>query len=167
MQLIERHIQQIRKDVDEAWNARTGEPDEKQSRTAQELVILSLGLWQSAREAVAEDRPRDRQAEREVAALLRDAEQALSAVLEFAGASSRAGLEIKRTAALATALREVRGMILTPTARQMAERDPQGRSAPVLRDLLLDRVTFSSGRPVFTAEVAKEFPYPLAPEPVG
>ena len=167
MQAIERHLQQIRRDVDDARRAQTREPGDEQSRTAQELVILSLGLWRSTSEAVAECPPRDRQGERDVAGLLRDAEQALASVLEFAEAAGRAGLEVKRTAALATALREVRGMILMPTARQMAERDPRGRTARELRDLLLDRVTFSSGRPVFTAEVAKEFPYPLAPEPVG
>ena len=167
MQVIERHIQQIRRDVDEAQRAQTREPGDKQSRTAQELVILSLGLWRSTCEAVAECPPRDGQSEREFAGLLRDAEQALASVLDFAEASARAGLEINRTAALATALREVRGMILMPTAQQMAGRDPEGRTAQELRDILLDRVTFSSGRPVFTAEVAKEFPYPLAPEPVG
>jgi hypothetical protein len=166
MQVIERHIHQIRSEVDEAWRAHARESNDKQSRRAQELLIVSLGLWRSTSDAVAECPRRDRQAERELAGLLRLVEQALASVLELAEACEGAGAEVKRIPALATALREVRGMILMPTARQMAERDPARRTAQELRDILLDRVTFLSGRPVFTAEVTKEFPYPLAPEPV-
>lgn len=167
MQVIERHIQQIRSEVDEAWRSQALESDDARSRKAQELVIVCLGLWRATGDAVAEYPPRDRQSDRELAGVLRVAEQAFASVLELARSRQKAGVEIKWMTELAAALREVRGMILMPTARQMAERDPEGRSAQALRDLLLDRVTFSAGRPVFTAEVAKEFPYPLAPEPVG
>ena len=165
MLVIERHIQQIRKDVDEAWKAQAREPSEKHNHKVQELVIVSLGLWRSTTEVLATCPPRDRQSERDVAGLLRVAEQSMTAALELAESRIRGGADIKRATELATALREVRGMILMPTARQIAERDPEGRTPQTLRDLLLDRVDFVAGRPVFSPEVAKQFPNPLPPEP--
>jgi hypothetical protein len=164
MHVIERHIQQVRQEVEEAWNARAPQPGGERSGRAQELVFLCVNLWQATKEDIAECPPLTREARREVAATLRSIEQALGSVVSLAEAHAKAGARLKGLDRAAAALREVRGMILMPTARQMADRDAQGRSADELRELLLDRVEFVEGRPLITAELAKEFPYPLAPE---
>jgi hypothetical protein len=167
MQVIERHIQQVRIEVDEAWKAQSHQPDEKQRRKAQELVFLCVSLWQATKEVIAAGSPQTRETKREIAATLRSVEQAMASLLALAMAQEKSGVAVKGVSGAAAALREVRGMILMPTARQMAERDPSHRTADELRDRLLDRVEFVDGRPLITAEVAKEFPYPLEPEPVG
>lgn len=91
----------------------------------------------------------------------------MESVVGFAKTQTDLGANLKRLDRLIAFHQEVRGMILMPTARQIASHDPEGRSPEEIRDMLLGKVHFSHGRPVITAELSKELPCPLDPEPVG
>src|SRR4051812_6459044 len=95
MQVIERHIQQVRKEVDEAWNARTRQPGDEQRGRAQELVFVCVSLWQATKQDIAECPPLTREARREVAATLRSVEQALASVASLAQAHEKTGAPLK------------------------------------------------------------------------
>lgn len=167
MRVIEQHIEKVRDEADEAWRAQTSAPDAKQQEKAQELTIVCIALWRATKDGLCTFPPRDRRSNREVARMLRIAEQAMTSVLDLANAQARSGAALTFVSRLAEAVREVRGIILMPTARQMAARDPRQRAPEELRDLLLQQVKFTDGRPLIPSDLAEEVPYPLDPEPVG
>jgi hypothetical protein len=136
--------------------------------SVRQAVTLALSLWAAARQELAE-LPAESRTVRSVAraamTMLRSAEQLLVATTQLATVAAQRGLHVRDESRLASALHEVRGELLMPMAGQMAQRDPQRRSAQELRDILLARVAFNEGRPVITEHVTVGLPNPLEPEP--
>jgi hypothetical protein len=167
MQVVAQNMRQVWDKTDEATESQQRLSLDDPSADAQKNIFFCIAYWRATKESLAMFPPPSRNEMRDVAAMLRAAERAMGSVIGFAREQQSLGADLKRLERLIACRQEARGMILMPTARQMSERDPEQRTPTQIRDLLLDRVEFSKGRPVISAELANELPCPFDPEPVG
>lgn len=150
---------------DEAW--RSEHADAMECRASEDLISRIRALWDADRQFFVGLTPGspDRSADRDAAAALRMGEQAMTGAVHRAMRSVAKGYAVDGLDGLIGSLRDVRLLLLRPTARRMAEHDPAGRSPDQIARQLLRRVRFEDGRPVMTEDVAADFPCPFEPEP--
>src|SRR5689334_2428531 len=80
MQVIERHMNQIREEAVRNLQGDAGQSSVARSGDVQQLILVSLALWRATREAVATRHATDRSSKREAAGMLRSSEQAMASV---------------------------------------------------------------------------------------
>ncbi|CAA9416990.1 MAG: hypothetical protein AVDCRST_MAG64-3064 [uncultured Phycisphaerae bacterium] len=149
--------------AEEAWQA--DHRDAMDCLQAESLVSLALKIWEATKTFAAHHPPAGRNDVRELASLYRTHEMTFGLIRRLAARSAANGYAVDRLDLLEAAHGEVRGELLMPTARLMAARDPQGRTAEQLRVLMLPQVEFRDGRPVIGPELAAVLPCPFDPEP--
>lgn len=151
---------------DEAWAQ--DHADAMECRHTEELIQRVTALWDADRQGLAAfvPSPANRDAIRTHATVLRDAEQAMSALSLRASRSIQKGYTVELLGELLACRTEVRLLLLQPIARRMAEHDVQNRAASAIASILLRRVRFEDGRPVMTEDAMVDLPSPFAAEAV-
>ena len=148
--------------TDQAWKADREDALNCPAFDVPSLVDRVLDRWRLASigyQALA-CAPLDRAKSQSLACSLREAEQAIVAVVS---ALFREGY-VHRLDDLISALMRCRTLIVLPVARRMAERDEAGRSADDIASLLAKKAQFIDGRAVINQALASQLPSPYGSE---
>jgi hypothetical protein len=147
----------------QAWNADREEAINCAPYDMHSLVDRVLERWKSASiayRAMAYGQL-NRATSRSLALALREAEQAIFAVVSAALPLYRDGYAPHRMPELGFALMRCRLLIVLPIAKRMAVRDDLGRSANEIASILVQKAQFIDGRAVIDQALASELPSPF------
>jgi len=157
--------QQFQEISEEAWKHNHAEAME--CRMIESLISRVDRLWDADGPYFSSVVPGavPRENARNIASVLRAAEQAMSAIVQRAMKSVAKGYTVDGLDRLIACLNEVRSLIIRTMARRMSERDPEGRTPDQINQILMRQVRFQDGRAVISEDVAAELPCPFDPEP--